>query len=260
MGTNGPVAAMLVGLDGTPTSSIPLFRLPGLSTSAILLQADASAVGQGTVTVEVKSMTTGQSVTPTATVTVGNSTPIMTPPTQTATSTSTPTSTSTSSQPPLVTMTSASLVKKKIKHRHITEIVIGFSGALDASEAQELGIYRLVKSGRHGSFTARNARSLKLKSVLYDPSSNTVALIPQKRLVVRKNTLLQVDGLPPSGLEDTWGRLIDGTDSGQPGGNATAVFSRHGVTLNAFPSGTTQGQTAPTAAAVDALLGGDQLG
>ena len=32
LGTSGPVMASLVGLDGNPTGSIPLFRLPGLST------------------------------------------------------------------------------------------------------------------------------------------------------------------------------------------------------------------------------------
>jgi hypothetical protein len=32
MGANGPVTATLVGLDGSPTQSIPIFRLPGLST------------------------------------------------------------------------------------------------------------------------------------------------------------------------------------------------------------------------------------
>ena len=38
MGTNGPVTATLVGLDGSPTQSISTFILPGLSTGAIELQ------------------------------------------------------------------------------------------------------------------------------------------------------------------------------------------------------------------------------
>ena len=47
MGTNGPITATLVGLDGSPTQSISTFILPGLSTGAIELQVDISAVGQG---------------------------------------------------------------------------------------------------------------------------------------------------------------------------------------------------------------------
>ena len=55
-GSNGPVTATLMGLDGQPTQSIPVFRLPGLSSGAILLQASLAALGTGTVTVQVKSL------------------------------------------------------------------------------------------------------------------------------------------------------------------------------------------------------------
>ena len=53
MGSDGPVTASLDGLDGQPTQTIPLFRLPGLATGAILLHADLEALGRGTVTVRV---------------------------------------------------------------------------------------------------------------------------------------------------------------------------------------------------------------
>jgi hypothetical protein len=55
-GSTGPVAANLMGLDGNPTQSIPLFRLPGLSTGTILIQTDLSAFGTGTVSVNVTSL------------------------------------------------------------------------------------------------------------------------------------------------------------------------------------------------------------
>ena len=55
-GSNGPVTATLMGLDGQPTQTIPVFRLPGLSTGAILLQASLAAVGTGAVSVQVKSL------------------------------------------------------------------------------------------------------------------------------------------------------------------------------------------------------------
>jgi uncharacterized repeat protein (TIGR01451 family) len=68
-GTNGPVRASLDGLNGQPTQTIPLFRLPGLSTGAILLNADLAHTGQGTVTVRVQSQSDPSMVAaPTATV------------------------------------------------------------------------------------------------------------------------------------------------------------------------------------------------
>jgi uncharacterized membrane protein len=54
--TNGPVTAHLIGLDGQPTQKVPVFRLPGLSTGALLLQTDLAATGQGDVTVQVHSL------------------------------------------------------------------------------------------------------------------------------------------------------------------------------------------------------------
>jgi uncharacterized membrane protein len=56
-GTTGPLTASLTGLDGQPTQTIPTFILPGLSTGAILLNTDLTGSGQGTVTVQVQSLT-----------------------------------------------------------------------------------------------------------------------------------------------------------------------------------------------------------
>jgi uncharacterized membrane protein len=55
-GTLGPITAHLMGLDGQPAASIPIFRLPGLSTAAILLQTDMPAPGTGMVNVQVRSL------------------------------------------------------------------------------------------------------------------------------------------------------------------------------------------------------------
>ena len=68
-GTSGPITASLSGLDGQPTQTIPIFRLPGLSTGAILLQTNMTASGQGTVTVQVTSLS-DSSMTASATATV----------------------------------------------------------------------------------------------------------------------------------------------------------------------------------------------
>jgi uncharacterized membrane protein len=59
MDTTGPVTASLTGLDGQPTQQIALFRLPGLSTGALVLQTTLTAPGQGQVSVTVTSLTNG---------------------------------------------------------------------------------------------------------------------------------------------------------------------------------------------------------
>jgi uncharacterized membrane protein len=55
-GTTGPVTASLGGLDGQPTLTIPIFRLPGLSSGAILIHADLTVGGLGTVSVLIQSL------------------------------------------------------------------------------------------------------------------------------------------------------------------------------------------------------------
>jgi hypothetical protein len=68
MGSDGPVTASLEGLGGQPTQAIPLFRLPELATGAILLRANLQALGQGKVTVQVRSSDGSLAATATATV------------------------------------------------------------------------------------------------------------------------------------------------------------------------------------------------
>jgi hypothetical protein len=124
----------------------------------------------------------------------------------------------------LVTVESVQLVRKK---RHgVKEVIIGFSGAVSSAQAQNMAEYRLTKSGKMGPFTARHAKLLKLRSALYSGTSDTVTLAPRKPFSLRKSVQLRVSGEPPSGLHDTLGRLIDGHDDGQPGGDAVVVLHR----------------------------------
>src|SRR5262249_3154183 len=74
VGTTGPITAKLKGLDGQPTDSIPLFRLPGLSKGLLQLMTSASAVGASSVSVKIASLDNpNQSVTVQAQLRVGNS-------------------------------------------------------------------------------------------------------------------------------------------------------------------------------------------
>ena len=137
----------------------------------------------------------------------------------------------------------------------MTEILVGFSGAVNAAEAQGLGEYSLVMAGKHGSFTAKNARHIKLKAASYDAANDTVTLIPRKAFALTRNVQLRVDGVPPSGLQDSSGRLIDGGHTGHAGSNAVAILSRGGVSM-AVPAvvGPAGGANSPSAVTIDALL------
>jgi len=69
-----------------------------------------------------------------------------------------------------------------------------------------------------------------------------------------KPVQLQVNGLAPSGLQDSFGRLIDGDHNGTAGGNAIAILSKTGATVDAVELVRTQSRPATTSAVVDALL------
>jgi hypothetical protein len=141
----------------------------------------------------------------------------------------------TTTPPPLVTIESVHLVTNK-RHR-VREVIVGFSGGVQSAQAQNLAEYRLVKAGKRGSFTAKSAKLIKLRSAVYSGTSDTVTLAPKKPFALRKPVQLQVSGEPPSGLDDTLGRLIDGTHDGQPGGNALVVLPRSGATVSTLVRG-----------------------
>ena len=100
--------------------------------------------------------------------------------------------------------------------------------ALNAGEARATATYRLATAGKGGSFTAKNATVLKLKSATYNSTTDSVTLTLKKPLKLTKTVQLLVEGTGSSGLEDSFGRLIDGADNGQPGSNAISLLSKGG--------------------------------
>jgi hypothetical protein len=141
------------------------------------------------------------------------------------------------------------------KKHQVTEIIVTFSGAVNAAEAQDLNTYQLVMAGKHGSFTAKNAKIIRLKSAVYDGAINSVALFPKKPFALTKSVRLQVDGVPPSGLQDSLGRRIDGGDTGSAGSNAVIILSnKGGASIAALALGSTGAPGTVNAATVDALL------
>ena len=131
---------------------------------------------------------------------------------------------------PLVTL---SQVKDVLNKKHlVTEILVTFGGPVDATEADEIAIYHLAKPGKRGSFTAKNAGRINLVSAVYNAATDTVTLTPKKPFSLSKSVQLTVKGTTPGGLQDSFGRLIDGADNGEPGTSAVAVLRRKGVVFS----------------------------
>jgi hypothetical protein len=207
-GTTGPVLASLVGLDGQPTASVPLFLLPGLSSGALTLDATMTGPGQATVTVLVTSLSTGQTTTLTASITSGASVVV--------------------SDGPQITS-----LKRYGIHMNPTTIVLTFNQPLDTTRAQDVREYHLVGPAGH---------KIRIKSALYDPSTMTVTLIPKERINLHHTYKLTVYGATRNGLTGSSGLLLDGKDEGQPGSNyvATITFGNLVVPANWNPRWTAQ--------------------
>ena len=197
MGTNGPVTATLVGLDGSPTQSISTFILPGLSTGTIELEANLAALGKGTVTVHVHSLTNSAiTASPVAAVTAVAA---------------------------RVTPASAERAwrgdhRRSESHRGVTLRVSRYAyyscsdlrPGTNSVAAQNAKDYRII---------GPNGRIIRIKSAVYNAATNTVTLHPRKRINIHHRYTLIVDGTNVGGLTNPQGQLLDGADSGNPGSN-----------------------------------------
>jgi Bacterial Ig-like domain (group 2) len=132
--------------------------------------------------------------------------------------------------PPLVTLADVDPILKRDK---VTQIVLTFTGSLEADLALDRGLYRLVIAGNRGSFAGSGATLVKVSKAEYSTVSypDTVTLIPRTPFTLKRPVKLTINGLSPSGLEDSEGRLIDGNQDGQPGSNAVAVLSKNAFTI-----------------------------
>jgi cyclophilin family peptidyl-prolyl cis-trans isomerase len=232
-------------LGGTQLDAVASWMVGGVSVSVPGTFTYAPALGTILATGNGQSLSVGFTPSDTSDYTVANgSATINITPTPTPTSTPTPT--------PLVTVTGIQLEENK-KHQ-VTEVLVTFSGAVNVGEADSTATYRLATAGKKGSFTAKNAQIIKLRSASYNAADDTIALIPKKPFALSKAVQLLVDGDAPSGLQDSQGRYIDGNHDGQAGGNAVAILSRSGVNIDAMAMGTPSVQSISAANAIDVLL------
>jgi hypothetical protein len=111
-------------------------------------------------------------------------------------------------------------------HDHPTTLVLTFDKPLDPASAQNLRNYRLVNPhGRPGQITA----------AVYQPSTLTVTLHPAQRLDIHRTYTLTVVGIPPNGVRDTTGKLLDGAGTGHPGSNFVTEVTIANLVLSSKP-------------------------
>jgi hypothetical protein len=194
------LTASLVGLDGSPTQSIPIFRLPGLSTGVILVQTNLTSYGQGSMTIQVTSLNDpGISSMVVGTLVAANPMPVAGP------------------LPPGARVT---LLQRFGIHRMPTTLVLHFNQPLDPVRAQNVNEYHLI--GPLGQTVA-------ITDAVYDATNDTVTLHLARRINFHRRFRLTVYGEGPSGLADAQGVLLDGKSSGHPGSNYVTTIDRHNL-------------------------------
>ena len=112
-----------------------------------------------------------------------------------------------------------------------TELLLQFSGGLNAGAAQNLGIYHLLQATRHKKGGAKCDKPVALASVSYNSSTDTVTLLARSKLNLAQPEELRITA---SQLPDVYGRPLDGNDDGQPGGDFVALLTKSGVKIESF--------------------------
>jgi streptogramin lyase len=118
-------------------------------------------------------------------------------------------------------------------HAAPTTLVLTFDKALDPATAQDPRNYRL---------TQLNGRSIRIGSIVYDPSTFMVTLSPTRRLNLHQSYRLTVIGTPPTGVTDTSGILLDGALTGHPGSNFVTLVTALDLRITAKPKTLARGR------------------
>jgi hypothetical protein len=160
------------------------------------------------------------------------------------------------STPPPVTATSVQAMETK--QHMVAEIVVNFSGPVNASEAENTGMYRLTMTGRNDSFIAKNAAVVKLASATYNAALDQVILKPRRPFTLARCVQVVIDGQQPGGLQDTYGRVINGDDDGEPGGDVVAMICRTPTGMDEMPGMSAAGSSIIVAEVTSMIVSGDQ--
>ncbi len=91
---------------------------------------------------------------------------------------------------------------------HRTALVLTFDSALDPATAENRANYRIVR---------RNGHRVAIRRAMYNATTNTVTLIPARRLGILRTYKLIVNGRASNGLSGSTGMPLDGSGTGHPG-------------------------------------------
>jgi type VI secretion system secreted protein VgrG len=135
-----------------------------------------------------------------------------------------------------------------------TSLVLTFSSALDATAAQNVNNYRIVRLGARGKIGKR----IRVRAAVYEPVTFTVTIDPAQRLSLHKLYRLKVNGIIPLagqvGVSGTsyvaviTGKILAGPAPATPGVVRQATVARHPLI-----------EKGPSVAAVDHLLASGKL-
>ncbi len=126
--------------------------------------------------------------------------------------------------PPPVTVAGVAIETVHLtKKKTTTDIVITFSGALDAADADTLANFHLAATGK-GKKSKTYSKPIGLMSAAYVLGKVTLQL--RGKLALSPAPQLRITA---SGILDALGRPLDGNGDGQPGGDYVALLTRGGA-------------------------------
>ena len=89
--------------------------------------------------------------------------------------------------------------------------------------AEDLANYSIVPLNLRGQVVGKPVR---IRSATYDPTTNSVTLVPYVHLNVYQYFRLTVNGSAPNGLTDVQGNFLSGAGVNNPGTNFVSIFGR----------------------------------
>ena len=114
-------------------------------------------------------------------------------------------------------------------HAQPTQITLTFNEGVIQSGAENVANYRIIAACADGQFGPHDARTIRIKSAVYNPATDTVTLTPVHRLNWHRRYEIKVNGSSPTGLTDLFGNLLDGARNGKTGSDYVAVFRHWGI-------------------------------
>jgi hypothetical protein len=107
-------------------------------------------------------------------------------------------------------------------HMQPTTVMLTFDQALDPISAARLSNYRITDPAGH---------RVRIKSAVFDATTNTVTLRPAERINLHHTYHLKVIGTGPDGVRNTQGQLLDGIDSGTADSDYNGTLTWRNVVL-----------------------------